>query len=257
MDSGTLLTQLQDYDSQRKNSVDVLNEAMSKYGVPEIRSRVSGLRTTLSNTENALNNVDPSVTGRTSGSLVTEAQRQRQVANERAPIAEQYGQQSRALGDESANLSDQEKAAQILAEGSVNDYNAGRTALSSRYETTLARELEQRRREEADRAYQLSADEAKRQAAASVSGGYSLGGGVALPSAKAAPAASGVDQQGAYNAIKSLLGTNNKDTINKTVQAIQKSAGNGNAYDKYKLELISSIPDFQKYLVGNYSQLKF
>jgi hypothetical protein len=74
-------------------------------GVPEIRNNVAGLRTTVANTTNALNNVDPSVTGRTSGSLVTEAQRQRLVNMERAPIASE-------LQNESGNLNTQN---QILA----------------------------------------------------------------------------------------------------------------------------------------------
>jgi uncharacterized small protein (DUF1192 family) len=151
--SAQIASQLAAYDKKRQSSADVLNSAMKQYGVPEIRGRVAGLRTTLANTETALNNVDPSVTGRTSRSLVTEAQRQRMVTNERAPIAQQYGDQSRALTTESANLSDQEKAAQTLAHGRINDFTAGRDALRSQYEIALARETEARRRAEADRAF--------------------------------------------------------------------------------------------------------
>ena len=213
MDSGSILRELQDYDARRVNSVDVLNDAMSKYGVPEIRKRVSGLRTTLSNTESALNAVDPSVTGRTQGSLVTEAQRQRQVANERAPIAEQYGQQSRALGDETSNLSEQLQAAQLLAQNRVGDYDRGRTALQSRYDTVLSREAEQRRREEADRAFRLQEQQAAdaRRAAAAALASPTFGGGGSTPR----PSAPKTDpqQQKAYNAVKDLLNTRNNDVI--------------------------------------------
>lgn len=182
MDSATLAKQIADYDTKRRSSVDVLNEAMGKYGVPEIRSRVTGLRTTLANTENALNAVDPSVTGRTQGSLVTEAQRQKQVVNERAPIMEQYGQQERALGNESANMSDALGAAKILAEGQQNDWNIGRQALQSRYDQTFAKE-------QAEKAFQLEQEklaEAKRQAAAAAAG-YSLGGNAGSGSASQSP----------------------------------------------------------------------
>jgi site-specific DNA-cytosine methylase len=238
--SQQLATQLADYDAKRKSSVDVLNEAMSKYGVPEIRSRVSGLRTTLSNTENALNAIDPSVTGRTQGSLVTEAQRSKQVANERAPIAEQYGTFSRSLGDAQSDLSDQERAAQVLAEGQLNDYESGRQALAGRYQLATDRENEQRRQLEADRAYQLQSQEAARQAKAA-SAGYNFGGATAsaTPSTKADPYAS-VNKQGATNAMVGLFKTNDAALVQKTINAITSSAKNGNLYDKYKLELLQA-----------------
>lgn len=160
--SAEIAQQLAAYDSNRKSSADVLNEAMSKYGVPEIRTRVSGLRTTLGNTENALNAVDPSVTGRTSRSLVTEAQRSRIVNKEREPIAAQYGQQSRALGNESANLSEQQRAAEMLAKGRMEDYTIGRNALQTQYNDSMSREAEQRRREEADRLFAFNKAESDR-----------------------------------------------------------------------------------------------
>lgn len=236
MDSASLAQQLSDYDSKRRSSVDVLNEAMGKYGVPEIRNRVAGLRTTLTNTENALNAVDPSVTGRTQGSLVTESQRQKQVQNERAPIAEQYGTFSRSLSDTQANLSDQEKAAQLLAQGQLNDYESGRSALAGRYQLAVDRESEQRRREEADRAYQLQVQEAadaRRSAAASIAR-PTLGSGTSAP-------AQDSNKQRAIAAVNDLLGTKNKALIQKTYEAIKKSAGFGNTYDQAKLQLIETL----------------
>lgn len=262
MDSGSLLKQLQNYDANRKNSVDVLNDAMAKYGIPEIRQRVSGLRTTLSNTENALNAVDPSVTGRTQGSLVTEAQRQRQVANERAPIAEQYGQQSRALSDESGNLSDQLQAAQLLAQNQVSDYDKGRTALQSQYDTSIAREAEQRRQLEADRAYQLQVQQANdaRKAAASLASPTFGSSGASTTASK--PQTDPL-QQRAYNAVRDLLNVKDKNVIRNTFNAIQKSAGYGNQYDKIKLQLLQQLaPDMFggrniTNAIGNAGQLRF
>lgn len=160
--SAEIAQQLATYDANKKSSADILNEAMSQYGVPEIRTRVSGLRTTLSNTENALNAVDPSVTGRTSRSLVTEAQRSRIVNKEREPIAAQYGSQSRALANESSNLNEQQRAAEMLAKGRMDDYTIGRNALQTQYNDALSRESEQRRREEADRLFAFNKAEADR-----------------------------------------------------------------------------------------------
>jgi uncharacterized small protein (DUF1192 family) len=238
--SQQLAQQLADYDSKRKSSADVLNEAMGKYGIPEIRSRVAGLRTTLTNTENALNAVDPSVTGRTQGSLVTEAQRQKQVANERAPIAEQYGSLSRSLGDAQSNLSDQERAAQMLAEGQLNDYSAGREALSTRYNLALGRETEDRRRLEADRAFQLEqqrAADARRAAAASIAT-PTLGKTTATP-AQQQSGLSDSDKQRAFQKVQELLSLKDNGRIMETYQAIKKSAAKGNLYDQAKLELLN------------------
>lgn len=167
--SAQLASKIAAYDKNRKSSADIMNEAMKQYGVPEIRGNVANLRTTIANTENALNAVDPSVTGRTSRSLVTEAQRSRIVNNERAPIAEQLTGQGRALSTESANLTEQQRAAETLAQGRINDYTTGRQALQSQYNDTLAREQEARRRAEADRAFNLKRTNADRNYALSAS----------------------------------------------------------------------------------------
>jgi hypothetical protein len=169
MSSADIAKQLATYDANKKSSADILNESMAQYGIPEIRSRVAGLRTTMTNTENALNAVDPSVTGRTSNSLVTEAQRQAIVNKERQPIAQQYGDQSRTLNNESANLTDQESAANTLAQGRMNDYTSGRAAIQGRYEAAVSSEAESRRQKEADRQYQLEKTNADRNYKLSVS----------------------------------------------------------------------------------------
>lgn len=140
MDSATIAQNLANYDKSRVTATDATNAALSQFGVPEIRKTVSGLRTTIANTTGALNAVDPSVTGRTSGSLVTEAQRTKQVANERAPIAEQLGSQNQALSQNQADLSDALGQATQLANNQVNDWNTGRTALQNEYDTSYKRE---------------------------------------------------------------------------------------------------------------------
>lgn len=140
MDSASLATKLQQYDANPVTSASALNEALGTFGVPEIRKNVAGLRTTVANTTNALNNVDPSVTGRTQGSLVTEAQRQRQVANERAPISQELATEGGQLGDQEKTLQDALSQATTQANNKVSDYQSGRAALSDQYSTTYKRE---------------------------------------------------------------------------------------------------------------------
>jgi acetyl/propionyl-CoA carboxylase alpha subunit len=159
MDSAALAAQIADYDSKRVNSTDALNKALTTYGVPEIRNTVSGLRSTVANTTNALNQVDPSVTGRTSGSLVTEAQRSRIVNNERAPIAQQLQAQGGQLSDQQQALKDALDQATTTANNEVNDWTTGRSALQSQYDTEYKRE-----QDSADAARQsAAAAESKRQ----------------------------------------------------------------------------------------------
>lgn len=158
--SAALATQLSALDANKQSSADILNGAMAKYGVGDIQNRVSGLRTTLSNTETALNNVDPSVTGRTSNSLVTEAQRQRMVNQERVPIAAQYGDQTRALSNESANLGEAQKQADVFANGQISDNTNNRNNIQNEYNNATAREAEATRVAQADRAFQLQQSQA-------------------------------------------------------------------------------------------------
>lgn len=79
----------------------------------------------------------------------------------------------------------------------------------------------------------LSAQQRAAQAQAGIYSGLFGGAKNAQPDLYA-----NVDKQGATNAIKALLDTGNRDTINKTVSAITNSANRGNAYDKFKLELL-------------------
>lgn len=230
MDSASLANQISQYDKTPVNSVDALNSAMTQYGVPEMRQRVAGLNTTITNTQNALNSVDPSVTGRTQGSLVTEAQREKQVNNERAPIAQQLSDQNGALGTASNGLSDAEKNAQLLATNQVNDYNTGRQALVDQYNMASARETAAAQAAAAqaaaaqtqansDRNYNLDVFKAKTTAANSapdLSAGYKVAnnktGGLSFSGPNGitsmfqyAAHVSNNDPTGTYNIIKQLL----------------------------------------------------
>lgn len=72
-------------------------------------------------------------------------------------------------------------------------------------------------------------------------GGYGGGSEEApVQAASPAPQAGGVDKDRAYRAVQSMRGWSARD-IKATVDAIRTSASRGNAYDKYKLELIASM----------------
>lgn len=176
--SAELAAQLAEHDRNKIDSATALNEALKQFGVPEIRDNVAKLRTTVANTTSALNNVDPSVTGRTSQSLVTEAQRQRIVNNERAPIAGQLSEQTGALGEQDQTLRDATQQASTIATNRVNDYVTGRQALQSQYDDTYKREQDEAAKE---LARQQAAEESRRFdiQQATTRGSSSYGGGSA------------------------------------------------------------------------------
>jgi len=138
--SQQVLADINNFNATAQNPNDVLSAAQSKYGTDQSRQRLVGLRSAIMGTEGALNAVDPSVTGRTANSLVTEAQRSRMVANERAPIAEQYSQQQGALTNENANLSDLSSRAAQEAQMTLTGQDTKRNALQSLYDTLYKRE---------------------------------------------------------------------------------------------------------------------
>lgn len=160
--SAEILGQLQSFQSARRKPQDVLAEQENKLGVSGVRQRQAGLRGAIQNTENLLKQVDPSVTGRTSGSLVSEAQRTKMVANERAPIADQFSEQSRALEGETANLSDLSSSARTAAQLAISADDQQQNYLQSLYQTTYQRERDEQERQERERQRQ----EEQRRAAA-------------------------------------------------------------------------------------------
>ena len=162
------LTQLQGFTSQRKSPVDILNESQKTLGVPDSQQRVVGLRGAVTNTENLLRGVDPSVTGRTQGSLVTDAQRQRLVAMERAPLDQAFQTQQGALANETANANTLNQNAITQAQLSISGEDQKQNALKSIYDLLFGQEqnAEAKRRYEQARADQLARDKASRAAQA-------------------------------------------------------------------------------------------
>lgn len=83
-----LYGELGNFDKTAESPLDMYNKALEGLGIADVRTRVQDSRTAMMNTENLLRNVDANVTQRTSNALVTEAQRQRLVGQERAPLDE-------------------------------------------------------------------------------------------------------------------------------------------------------------------------
>jgi hypothetical protein len=148
------LTQLQQTQAGAKSAADILNAQKQQYGVQAAQDTVGGLRSAITNTTRLLNQVAPSVMGRTANSLVTSAQANRQIANEQQPIAQNLSQQTQDYGNAQ---SDYEKALQEATTGANMEYGDQQNKLS--YMQNLYNTLYQRE----ENARQAAAQEAARQ----------------------------------------------------------------------------------------------
>lgn len=147
-------SQLTAFQKSRRNPNDILQESQTRLGLPSAEQRKVGLRGAISNTENLLKGVDPSVTGRTAGTFTSEAQRNRLVQLERAPLADQFTEQSRALEGETANVADLNARALTEAQLASSTQDKQESDLKGIYDILLAREQqaeEKRRYEEEQR----------------------------------------------------------------------------------------------------------
>lgn len=251
------LSAFQQFQAGAKNPADILAAQQQQFGVNAAQQNVQGLRGAVANTTKLLNNIAPSVMGRTSGSLVTSAQAGRQVQNESAPVATNLNQQNNALGTATQDYNTAESQASNAANLAYQGQQDQLSYLQNVYNTLYQREqdaakaaAEQRAEQEAIRQFNESL-KASRSASASsgssaASPSFSAGGsgGGTTPAAKDPNAAL---KQQATQAIASLFGTGNKTVITNTINAIKKSAGYGNTYDQLKLQLIQSLhPEYLK-----------
>lgn len=164
------LNELKTFQGSRRKSDDILRDTETRLGVPTSTQRQAGLRAAITNTENLIRSVEPSVAGRTSGSLVTDAQKTRLVGLERAPLDDSFREQSRAYDSESANLNELKRQASTESQLAFAEDDAKESGLKGLYDTLYQREQDEIARAERDRAFA----EAQRQARAAAAGSSNL-----------------------------------------------------------------------------------
>lgn len=177
MDPNALSGQIAQLD-QSYNPTDVYNKVTTSLGLPDARTRVQGLQTNLVNTQNAIQAVDPSVTGRTQNYDVTEAQRGRLVNMEKQPLNDTYAKQNQSLGVQQQNLNDLTSQANTQVAQADANYKNKRQSLSDQLATALKLQADRQAQANADRAYaenqrqfNVSAADARAKASSGGSGG--------------------------------------------------------------------------------------
>lgn len=231
MDPTSLATQISQLDSSY-NPVDTYNHVTSSLGIPDARTRALGLQKQLVDTQNAIDAVDPSVTGRTSGSLVTEAQRGRLVNMEKAPLTNTYTKEGQQLGQANTNLTSLLGEADRQTNAAKSDYQTKRNSLATQLDLALKQKAAEQAaaQHQADQEFTAS-ENAKNRAAKGGSGG---GGGGSSEVGSALQVSSG-NRKGAYNFTDAngnpisarLYAQNNNLDFNKLLQKMAVSGDSG------------------------------
>lgn len=251
--SAAALGQLQTQESQAQDPNAILQAQNNSLGVGTAQQTVQGLQGAINNTTKLLQQVAPSVMGRTQNSLVTDAQATKQVENEQAPLNTQLGTDTTQYNQAGTNLQNLENQAQTAATGIYQGQQDKISYDQNLYNTLYQQEQNASQQAEAEREFNVDEAEKQSEAAASSNSGlgaalasaFGSGGSAAAPSGGTltggAAGATGKTAQDAHNAVTSLLQTNNAATIANTYNAIQKSAANGSTYDQAKLQLLQTL----------------
>jgi hypothetical protein len=263
--SATAYQALSGYKAPDASSV--LTQADNQAGVGAAQSRVSDLQGSVKNLQSSLDAVDPSVTGRTTGTFTTDAQRGALVNKEAAPIQQSLTAANGNLGTATGQLQTSQGNANTMATAILGQNKDQYQQLLDQYNAASASE----KQAESVRQFNETLAQQKLQAAQSAAAAKATNdtalaslnaqnaqntqvtqdtnskaaAGQAAATANAKVLTGNKSPQDAYNAIKSLLLTNNQGLIESTIAAINKSASYGNTYDKAKLEAIQKFgPQF-------------
>lgn len=142
------------------SSTSAMTTADQKYDVGGSQTRLSALKGIVGNLQSSVEAVDPSVTGRTSGTFTTEGQRSALVSKERAPILGDLSKQQSAYTDEQGTLNQKQTLASQMASALLNDDKSSYQRLLDQYNRSSAADAAA----EQKRQYDESLAENKRQA---------------------------------------------------------------------------------------------
>lgn len=159
---------------QQPDSATVLGQAQDKYGVKGLQDRVNTYKTLTQNLTGAIAAVDPSVTGRTSGSLVTEGQRSALVNRERAPIIGNLGTANQGLESATGDFNTADKNARDTAQMTIADNQTKYNKLKDTYDVANSREqaaqqLARQQAQDAEATRQFNVSQANSRANSSAS----------------------------------------------------------------------------------------
>lgn len=141
--SGGALQNLQQFQSGMQNPDQLLQKEQQGLGTQAAQQQVQGLQGAINNTTNLLNQVAPSVQGRTQNSLVTSGQANQLINNEQAPIQQQLGQDTTAYNTANSNYTNLEGQAENLANADLTGQTNQQSYLQGIYNDLYTQEQNQ------------------------------------------------------------------------------------------------------------------
>ena len=171
--SAQAIKQIQSYQKGVKDPIQLLTSQEQKLGAPAAQQQVSGLRQAINSTTNLLKQVAPGVMGRVGNSLVTNAQANRIIQNEQAPIAENLNQQTTDFNTANTDLDRILGRADSRTALAMQGQQGKMSYLQSVYDALFGKE--QARESKRQFNAQLAAQERESRRAAAASGGGGFG----------------------------------------------------------------------------------
>lgn len=168
--SGDALAQLQQTQAASQNPNDILTAQRQQLGVNSAQDTVTGLRGAIDNTTKLLQQVAPSVMGRTGSSLVTQAQASKQIQNEQAPISQNLTNEGTQYNEADQDLSKLQDEASTAASGIYQGQQDKLSYAQNLYNSLYQKEQDARAETDKQAALSEQAREAN-QTASKASGG--------------------------------------------------------------------------------------
>lgn len=176
--SSDALSQLQTQEAQNQNPNDILSAQRQQLGVNNAQNTVTGLRGAIDNTTKLLNQVAPSVMGRTGNSLVTSAQAGRIIQNEQAPLSTNLNQEGTQYNEANTDLSNLQNQAETAASGIYQGQQDKTSNLQNIYNALYGQEQDASKAAESQREFNAGlAEKTSADTASSTNPLSYLGGG--------------------------------------------------------------------------------
>ncbi len=226
--SGQALAQLQNTEktAQDPNTIQAAqNKAM---GVDSAQQTVTGLRGAIDNTTKLLSQVAPGVMGRTANSLVTNAQANRQIQNEQAPISANLTKEGTDYNNANSDLTNLEGKAQTAANGIYQGQQDKLSYAQNLYNTMFGREQAASQAAEQKREFNANLAESRAARAAASSGDSGLAGLLGgYGGGAVAGGGGGSSSQGAQAQARKGGGYNFQDAKGQTINFVQYAKSKG------------------------------
>lgn len=167
--SAQAMSNLQNFQSGMQTPDQTRTQTEQSLGVPAAQAQVQGLRGAINNTTSLLQQVAPSVMGRTQNSLVTSAQANRQIGNEQAPIQADLTRDQTDYTGASSDLNNLISQANTQTSDAQAGQNSKLSYLEGIYNNLYTQEQDAAKEAEATRQFneQLAASKAASAASAS------------------------------------------------------------------------------------------